>query len=110
MDKKNALDSLAALAHETRLEVFRLLVQAGPSGLPAGEIAAALAVVQNTMSSHLGILTRASMITKRRDGRVIIYRANYDGMRELLLYLLEDCCQGDSEICSPIVEAMACAC
>ncbi len=110
MDISQALGALAALAHETRLEVFRLLVKAGPTGLPAGEIADALGVRQNTMSSHLGILTRAGLTTKVRAGRVITYRADYEGMRELLLYLLEDCCHGDREICSPIVEAMACAC
>ncbi len=110
MDESNALEALSALAHVTRLEVFRLLVQAGPAGLPAGEIAANLEVRQNTMSTHLGILSRAGMIKKIRDGRVIQYSANYDGMRELLLYLLEDCCRGDSAICSPIVDAITCAC
>ena len=110
MDKISALEALAALAHETRLDVFRLLVQAGSAGVPAGEIADALGVRQNTMSSHLGILTRAGMITKSREGRVIRYGAHYDGMRDLLLYVLEDCCHGDMEICAPIAEAMACAC
>jgi len=109
MDKLEALEALTALGHQTRLDVFRLLVQAGPAGLPAGGIAEALEVRQNTMSSHLGILTRAGMITKLREGRVIQYSAHYEGMRELLLYLLEDCCRGDNEICSPIVAAMACA-
>ncbi|HJP37270.1 MAG TPA: metalloregulator ArsR/SmtB family transcription factor, partial [Gammaproteobacteria bacterium] len=110
MDKLQALEALGALAHETRLEVFRLLVQAGPDGVPAGEIADALGVRQHTMSSHLACLTRAALITKLRDGRVILYSARYEGMRQLLLYLLEDCCGGDTEICAPIVEAMACAC
>lgn len=110
MDKLDALEALSALAHETRLEVFRLLIQAGPSGMPAGKIADALEVRQNTMSSHLGVLTRAGMITKLRDGRVIYYSAHYDGMRALLLYLVEDCCRGETEICSPIIEAMQCVC
>ena len=110
MDKSQALEALAALAHETRLEVFRLLVKTGPVGMPAGAIADALDVRQNTMSSHLGILTRAGMTTKLREGRVILYSADYGGMRELLFYLLQDCCGGDTEICSPIVEAMACSC
>lgn len=110
MDTSKAIEALTALAHETRLEVFRLLVQSGPAGMPAGEIADTLGVRQNTMSSHLGILTRAGMITKLRDGRAMLYSAHYDGMRELLLYMLEDCCRGDTEICTPIVEAMACAC
>tara|TARA_R110001592_G_scaffold66481_2_gene204171 strand:+ start:257 stop:589 length:333 start_codon:yes stop_codon:yes gene_type:complete len=110
MDTKTALDGLAALAHETRLEVFRLLVKAGPDGLAAGAIGETLGVRQNTMSSHLAILNRAGLITNSRDGRVIRYRAHYGQMRELLLYLLEDCCSGNAEICSPLVEAARCAC
>ena len=110
MDKKAALDGLAALAHETRLEVFRLLVQAGPDGLAAGAIGESLGVRQNTMSSHLGILHRAGLISKSRDGRVIRYCAHYGQMRELLLYLLEDCCRGNAEICAPVIEAARCAC
>ena len=109
MDELTAVEALTAIAHATRLEVFRLLVQAGPDGLPAGKIADALGVRQNTMSSHLSILARAGMITKLRHGRVIKYSAHYDGMRELLVYLLEDCCRGETEICAPIVEAIDCA-
>ena len=108
MDKANALEALSALAHETRLEVFRSLVQAGPTGLPAGEIADQHAVLQNTMSSHLAILSRARLIARSREGRTIRYRANYDTMRDLLLYLMEDCCRGESEICGPIAEAIGC--
>ena len=93
MDKINALNGLAALAHGTRLEVFRLL-----------------GVRQNTMSSHLAILNRAGLISKSRDGRVIRYGAHYGQMRELLLYLLEDCCGGNAEICAPVIEAARCAC
>ena len=102
-----ALEALSALAHETRLDVFRSLVQAGPAGLPAGEIAEDHDVLQNTMSSHLGILNRAGLIAKTR---TILYSANYGAMQELLLYLLEDCCRGDSKICSPIADALACIC
>lgn len=105
-----ALEALSALAHETRLDVFRSLVQAGPAGLPAGEIAEYHDVLQNTMSSHLGILNRAGLIAKTRSGRTILYSANYGAMKELLLYLLEDCCRGDSKICSPIADALACIC
>ena len=110
MDKIKALAALNALAHETRLDVFRSLIQAGPQGLPAGEIAELHKVVQNTMSSHLGILSRAGLVTRDRSGRSIRYSANYDEMRSLLLFLLEDCCKGDAQICAPIVEAMACNC
>ena len=107
MDKLSALETLNALAHETRLDVFRLLVQAGPTGLPAGEVATRLEVRQNTMSTHLAILTRAGMTTKLRDGRVIYYRANYQHMQELLLYLMQDCCGGKAEICTPMAAALA---
>ena len=110
MDKTTALDGLAALAHETRLDVFRLLVKAGPDGIAAGEIGEVLGVRQNTMSSHLGILTRAGLVTKSRDGRVIRYAANFAQMRGLLLYLLEDCCAGNAEICAPVAETARCAC
>lgn len=110
MDKMNALTALSALAHETRLDVFRLLVQAGPAGLSAGAIGESLDVRQNTMSSHLAILNRAGLITSTRDGRVIRYNAHYAHMQALLLYLIEDCCRGDAAICSPIVDALRCAC
>ena len=104
MDKTLACNALSSLAHETRLDAFRLLIKAGSPGIPAGQIAESLDVVQNTMSSHLSILARAQLIEKTRDGRVIRYHANYDHMRELLVYLLEDCCRGNSEICLPIAE------
>ena len=110
MDKIIALEALAALAHETRLEVFRSLIQAGPDGLAAGEIATLHAVVQNTMSSHLAILSRSGLITRSRAGRSIRYRANYAAMQSLLMYLLEDCCRGNAEICAPIAQAIACHC
>lgn len=109
MDKSSTLAALAALANETRLDVFRLLVQAGPQGLMAGSIGETLGVRQNTMSSHLAILARAGLINKTREGRAIRYNADYEGMRKMLLYLLEDCCGGDVSICSPIIEAMRCS-
>ena len=108
MNQLQALEALSALAHETRLDVFRSLVQAGQTGLPAGEIAKTHDVLQNTMSSHLAILSRAGLIASQRNGRSIHYSANYDTMRALLVYLLEDCCGGDTQICSSIVETMAC--
>ena len=110
MDKENALAALSALAHETRLDVFRTLIQAGPDGLAAGDIAEKHKIVQNTMSSHLAILSRAGLISRLRDGRSIRYSADYDAMRALLMYLLEDCCRGEAQICAPIAEAMACHC
>lgn len=104
MEQANALDALSALSHETRLSVFRLLVQEGPSGLAAGEIARKLEVLQNTMSTHLGILSRAGLVLRIREGRVIRYCANYEAMRSLIHYLLEDCCAGDQVICYPFLD------
>lgn len=107
MDVELALEALAALSHETRLWAFRLLVQAGPRGLPAGEIAEALGSRQNTMSSHLKTLAMAGLIENERDGRSIVYRANYDTVRELVLFLMEDCCAGNSAVCRPVAESLA---
>jgi DNA-binding transcriptional ArsR family regulator len=108
MKKPQALDALAALAHETRLDAFRLLVQAGPDGVPAGEIGERLGVLQNTMSTHLAALARAGLITREREGRVIRCRADYDGMQELLTFLLQDCCRGDEAICAPLFATVKC--
>jgi len=110
MDKAQALEALSALAHATRLDVFRLLVQSGPEGMPAGEIASRLGVVQNTLSTHLGALARAGLIRRDREGRVIRCRADYAGMQALLAYLLEDCCRGDQAICEPLFDVIKCAC
>jgi DNA-binding transcriptional ArsR family regulator len=106
MDMNIAVDTLDALAHETRLGVFRLLVQAGPDGLSAGDIAAQMDALQNTMSNHLNKLARAGIITSRRDGRHIIYRANYGALSGLILYLMDDCCGQKAELCEPIAASM----
>jgi len=107
MDVEPALEALSALSHETRLWVFRLLVQAGPEGLPAGEIAEALGSRQNTMSSHLKTLATAELIDSQRDGRSIRYQANYDTVRQLVLFLMEDCCAGNNAVCRPVAESLA---
>lgn len=108
MEMLNAVEALEALAHETRLSVFRLLVKAGPDGLSAGEIADQLDALQNTMSSHLHKLSRAGIVTNERDGRHIIYRADFDAVGQLILYLLEDCCGGSEQVCRPIVASIKC--
>ena len=113
MEIKTAVASLAALALEGRLSIFRLLVQAGPEGLPAGEIARRLEILPNTLSANLNVLSNAGLVASRRDGRSIIYTANYEAMRDLLGFLMEDCCGGAPEICAPLAEAVAaraCAC
>lgn len=108
MDKKDALIALAALGQETRLEVFRLLVKAGGEGLPAGEIAARLDTLQNTMSAHLKVLASARLVVAEREGRSIRYIADMTGFRDLLAFLMEDCCAGAPELCQPIIEAVTC--
>jgi ArsR family transcriptional regulator, arsenate/arsenite/antimonite-responsive transcriptional repressor len=102
MESNHALKRLSALAQESRLAVFRLLVKAGPEGLAAGEIARSLEVAPNTLSAQLTVLANAGLLVSRRDGRSIIYAAGYDAMSDLLLYLMEDCCQGRPEICAPL--------
>ncbi|QQP91291.1 metalloregulator ArsR/SmtB family transcription factor [Skermanella sp. TT6] len=109
MDTKHAIASLSALAQETRLDVYRLLIRAGGEGMPAGEIARTLGVPPNTLSSHLALMANAGLVTSSRVGRSIIYNANYDGMRDLLVFLTEDCCQGNPEVCSPSLQALAAA-
>ena len=110
MDKKSALAALAALGQDTRLEVFRLLVKAGSEGIPAGEIAERLGAVQNTTSAHLKILDHAGLIRAERDGRTIRYIADMSGFRDLLAYLMEDCCNGAPELCRPVIQAVTCNC
>ncbi|GEO00972.1 transcriptional regulator [Novosphingobium sediminis] len=97
-----AVDRLSALAQGHRLAVFRLLVKAGPDGLPAGAIAREIGVRPNTLSSHLSILDHAGLIHARRDGRSVIYSADFAAMRGLLGFLMEDCCGGAPEICAPL--------
>lgn len=108
MEKTDALDALTALAHPTRLSVFRLLVREEPEGLAAGAIAEALDVRANTLSTHLALLTRGGLVSAERHGRSIRYRVDLPGMRGLILYLMEDCCAGRPEICTPLMEALAC--
>lgn len=102
-----ALTKITALSHETRLTTFKVLVAAGPDGVPSGALADRLGVVANTMSSHLGHLARAGLVKTRRDGRIVRYAADYDGMRDLIAYLIEDCCGGEPEICGPIAALVA---
>ena len=103
MASQTAVGALSALAHPGRLEVFRLLVRAGADGMAAGEIARATGSLPNTLSTNLGILAAAGLVASRRDGRSIIYAAGYGQMRELLAFLMEDCCGGKPEICAPLV-------
>jgi len=103
MKKPDAVAALAALAQDDRLDAFRLLVQAGPEGIPAGEIATALGVAPNTLTFHLDRLRTAGLVTVRRDGRSMIYAAQFETMNGLLGYLTENCCKGAPESCAPAV-------
>lgn len=100
MEKPDALAALAALAQDTRLDVFRLLVQAGPDGLPAGRIGDMLGLPSATLSFHLTQLKQAGMVSFRREGRSLIYAAEYSTMNALLSYLTENCCGGTDAACT----------
>jgi len=110
MEIKHATVALAALSQETRLAAFRMLVRAGAPGLAAGDIAEALDIPHNTLSTHLAILTRAGLLGSERHGRSVIYRVDFDGTRALLGFLLEDCCRGAPEICKPALETVLPGC
>ena len=104
MELDVAIDGLAALAQETRLKAFKILVGHEPEGVAAGELARLLKVPQNTLSTHLAILARASLVSSERQSRSIVYRANLDAVRGLVLHLLNDCCNGRPELCAPLIE------
>jgi ArsR family transcriptional regulator len=101
MKKSDALAALAALAQDNRLDVFRLLVEAGPEGLPAGSVAGALKLAPNTLTFHFDRLRDAALVTVRREGRSMIYAARFDTMNALLGYLTDNCCQGNVAQCLP---------
>ncbi|WAX96776.1 metalloregulator ArsR/SmtB family transcription factor [Aminobacter sp. NyZ550] len=110
MDVNDTIDALAALAQPTRLEAFRQMAAAEPDGIAAGDLARRLDVPQNTMSAHLAVLTRAGLATGDRQGRSIIYRANLPALRNVLLFLLQDCCDGKPEICAPLLAELSPCC
>jgi ArsR family transcriptional regulator, arsenate/arsenite/antimonite-responsive transcriptional repressor len=100
MKISTAVSALSALAQESRLEVFRFLVQAGKNGVPAGKIGERLDLPASTLSFHLNQLKQAGLILCRREGRTLFYSANYDSMNDLMAYLTENCCQGQVDDCS----------
>jgi ArsR family transcriptional regulator len=101
MERSAAVTALAALAQDSRLDVFRALVQAGPEGLAAGEVAIALALAPNTLTFHFDRLRSAGLVTVRRAGRSMIYAARFETMNALLGYLTENCCKGAPDACAP---------
>ncbi|MGQ4274159.1 ArsR/SmtB family transcription factor [Terrihabitans sp. B22-R8] len=111
MNEKQALSAFGALSQETRLRIVRLLVTAGPEGMPAGAIGEAMdSASSSRMSFHLSHLEQAGLVESRRDGRSIIYSAAYPALSGLLEFLMRDCCQGHPEVCTPAVAALASCC
>ena len=108
METKDAIDALASLAHDTRLQIFRLLVRMGPEGMPAGELAEELGVPNATLSFHLNHLTHGGLLRSQREGRSIIYSIDADGVRELFAFLMQDCCQGRREFQAPSETGFEC--
>lgn len=102
MDAKSALEAFSSLSNEHRLRAFRLLVQAGPEGLPAGDIAGKLGMPASSLSFHIAHLTRAGLIEQRRESRSLIYSANFDAMNGLVGFITENCCGGAS--CAPVAK------
>ena len=110
MDERQAINAFAALAQENRLRMVRLLVKAGPGGLPAGGIADAVGASSSNVSFHLKELERAGLVQSRRAARSIIYTAAYGALSGLVEFLMRDCCQGHPEVCAPALAALAACC
>ena len=108
---KHGIEALAALAHEGRLAIFRALVRVGPQGLAAGRLGEAVGMMGSTLSNNLAVLTRAGLTTSCRDGRSILYAADFGRMTDLIAFLVEDCCAGSPDVCSPlgaVLDRMSC--
>lgn len=110
MEMKEAADAFSALAQGTRLEALRLLVAKGPAGIQAGELAAQLAIAPPTLSFHLKELSNAGLVLSRKEGRSVIYVADYAGIRAIVDFLMADCCQGDPRLCGPYIIKEQAAC
>ncbi|MDE0704728.1 MAG: metalloregulator ArsR/SmtB family transcription factor [Rhodospirillaceae bacterium] len=106
MEINSATEAFAALSQETRLRTFRLLVRAGPAGLPAGEIARTLDTAPSTLSTHLGLLQRAGLVSSERRSRQVVYRADFDGAGALMRFLMEDCCKGHKTVRAAVRAAL----
>ena len=103
METESALAALSALSQPSRLDTFKLLVKHEPTGLAAGEVARDLGIPVNTMSTHFAILQRAGLLSSERQSRSIIYRANLETLRDVVLFLLKDCCGATAELCAPLI-------
>jgi len=107
MDTSQASEAFSALSHPGRIDIFRLLVKAGPEGLAAGLIADRIGQRQNTASVNLSVLHRAGLVSSAREGRQVLYKANFASIGAIISFLLEDCCQGNSEACGPLAAYLA---
>jgi ArsR family transcriptional regulator len=110
MDINNALSAFAALSQQTRLEVFRLLIRAGHRGMLSGELGEALGIKSNTMSGHLTVLLHAGLVTNQRSGRQIRYFADFVALKNLMTFLMEDCCGASPDLCQPLLDEITCPC
>ncbi|MBI1404248.1 MAG: metalloregulator ArsR/SmtB family transcription factor [Porphyrobacter sp.] len=110
MEAAAALDSLSALAHPTRLDAFRRLVRSEPDGLSTGQLVEASSLSQSTFSSHLAILVGAGLVMPEKHGRQMIQRANIEALRDLMLFLAKDCCEGRAELCEPLLAELSPCC
>lgn len=108
MDNDSALLALAALAHPTRLDAFRRLVQHEPEGLSTGQLVEQSGLTQSTFSTHLAVLAKAGLVQSEKRGRHFIQRADIDALRDLMLFLAKDCCQSRAELCEPLLAELAC--
>jgi DNA-binding transcriptional ArsR family regulator len=108
MNNDAALLALAALAHPTRLDAFRQLVQHEPEGLSTGQLVELSGLTQSTFSTHLAVLAKAGLVRSDKRGRHFIQRADIDALRGLMLFLAKDCCQGRAELCEPLLAELAC--
>lgn len=106
MDKVSAIEAFSALGQDTRLATFQLLAQAGPNGIASGEIGEKLGIRQNTMSTNLGILLNAGLVTRYREGRTVRYSANFKGLGGLLRFVIEDCCNGSKTLCRDLMSEL----
>ncbi|WP_315760466.1 metalloregulator ArsR/SmtB family transcription factor [Sphingomonas sp. Y38-1Y] len=108
MTNHEALAALAALAHPTRLEAFRILVAHEPDGLTTGQLVTRTGLTQSTFSTHLAVLAKAGLVTSEKRGRNFVQRADIAALRALMLFLAKDCCQGRAELCEPLLTELAC--
>jgi ArsR family transcriptional regulator len=110
LEEQQAIDAFGALSQQTRLQMVRALVVAGPDGLAAGAVGEQVGASSSSASFHLANLERAGLVQSRREARSIIYSANYDALAGLVDFLMMDCCQGRPEVCAPLTREPACAC